>query len=136
MTDTPPLSYLTLGQAVKAVDVSRSTLQRRLKDGEIEGAHRDAGGVWRIPTSGLIGAGLVARVTPADPTPEVDLTAEVERLRAENAHLRLLADERLYTVKSLLELVEKIPTMLAAGPPQLSPETTPAPPRRRWWGRG
>ena len=146
MTDTPPTTYLTLGQAVKAIDVSRSTLQRRLQSDEIEGAHRDDDGVWRIPMRGLISAGLAPRVTPADSAPEVDLTAEVERLRSENAHLRLLADERLSTVKVLTDLLEKLPAMLAAAPPQtptappLEPSRAPEPPspvsRRRWWARG
>jgi hypothetical protein len=143
MTDTPPTTYLTLGQAVKAVDVSRSTLQRRLKLGEVEGAHRTASGDWAIPFSGLISAGLTPRVTPADSAPEVDLTAEVERLRSENAHLRLLADERLSTVKVLTDLLEKLPAMLAAAPPQAptapapepsrATETPPPVSRRRWW---
>ena len=86
MSDTARPATLTLGAAVKAVEVSRSTLQRRLRDGKVPGAVRGDDGEWAIPFAGLIAAGLTARRTAADPEP--DPAGELERVRMENAHLR------------------------------------------------
>jgi hypothetical protein len=140
MTDTPTPAYMTLGEATRAVDASRSTLQRRLKAGEIEGAFRDGDGVWRIPFSGLITAGLAPRTTPADDptegmtTAEMDPTAEVERLRAELAHVKAIADERAATVEVLRDVIENLSAVLKAGPPGLPVAASTTGQRRRWWG--
>jgi hypothetical protein len=140
MTDTPTPAYMTLGEATRAVDASRSTLQRRLKAGDIEGAYRDGGGVWRIPFSGLIAAGLAPRTTPADDTTEgmttaeMDPTAEVERLRAELAHVKAIADERAATVEVLRDVIEHLAAAIKAGPPELPVTTASTGHRRRWWG--
>jgi GH24 family phage-related lysozyme (muramidase) len=146
MTDTPTPAYMTLGEATKAVDASRSTLQRRLKAGDIEGAYRDGEGVWRIPFSGLIAAGLAPRTTPPDTvTTEVDSvpsleadstehTTEVERLRAELEHVKALANERAATVELLREVIEHLSTAIKAGPPALEPPASTTGQRRRWWG--
>lgn len=143
MTDTPAPAYMTLGEATKAVDASRSTLQRRLKAGDIEGAYRDADGVWRIPFSGLIAAGLAPRTTPPDEpntTNTTDIhpsepTTEVERLRAELEHVKALANERAATVELLREVIEHLSTAIKAGPPALEPPASTTGQRRRWWGR-
>lgn len=158
MTDTPSPAYVTLGEAVKAVKASRSTLQRRLKAGEIPGAYTDSAGVWRIPYSGLITAGLAPRTTPAD-TPDVvgtatpstvhleEMAAEVARLRAENEHLAQIAEERATTVALLAGVVERLTEAISSGPGELPPAADPPPARdghgpsttatmrRRWWAR-
>jgi hypothetical protein len=70
MTNGP---VLTLSQAVDVAAVSRSTLQRRLYAGAVEGAERLADGSWRIPYVALVSAGLVSKTTPPD-TPTTDAT--------------------------------------------------------------
>ncbi len=84
---------LTLGGAVRATGVARSTLQRKLRDGQIPGAHHTAGGNWAIPVAGLIQAGLAPKQTPPDddPGPAVDAD-QVSALRAENSRLRAELD--------------------------------------------
>ena len=141
MTDTPAPAYMTLGEATKAVDASRSTLQRRLKAGEIEGAYRDGDGVWRIPFSGLIAAGLAPRTTPPDEpntanTTDIhpsEPTTEVELLRAELEHVKALASERAATVELLRDVIEHLSAAIKAGPPELPVATSTTGQRRRWW---
>jgi hypothetical protein len=50
---------LSLSEATNRCSVSRATIQRRLKAGDIVGAYRTDSGGWSIPISGLIGAGLI-----------------------------------------------------------------------------
>jgi hypothetical protein len=114
----PTPATLTLGEAVRRVSVSRSTLQRRLKAGKIEGATHNEAGEWAIPFNSLIAAGLSPRVTPADPKPDPE--AEVERVAAElastKAELALvnrLAAERL---ESLTEARHRLRELEAARP--------------------
>jgi hypothetical protein len=126
MDPAPARSYLTLGEAVKAVEVSRSTLQRRLKAGEIEGAHRTNEGTYAIPYAGLIAAGLAPRSTPADQAPEVDYQIEIERLRTENAHLRQLADERAHYLRVLEENLSRVTAALPSGPSMLPASVEPS----------
>lgn len=145
--DTPggtPVSgpALTLAQAVEVTGVSRSTLQRRLRAGDLDGATRTTGGGWAIPYRALIAAGLVPARTPADtpapvevrlapaPTVEVDkLRAEVDRLRAEvearDAAL-IARDAHLADLRAALDLMARA---LPAGP-------AVRPARSRWWHRG
>ncbi len=145
---------LSLGAAVRATGVARSTLQRRLTAGAIAGATRTEAGGWSIPIGGLIGAGLVPTVTPPETPPgptsgppvetvadEVaDLRAEVDRLRADRDRAEALAAERGRHVDDLRVALEALARALPAGPvaAPLEDQGTPppaAPPARRWWHR-
>lgn len=66
---------LTLSEAVKVATVSKATLQRRLKAGQIPGAVQTGGeaGPWQIPEQSLIDAGL------ADETAGRDMAAELAK---------------------------------------------------------
>lgn len=148
MSDTPDTGTevvggptLSLPEAVKATGVPRATLQRRLRAGQVPGAHVATDGKWVIPVAGLIGAGMVPRTTPApvdEPAPvnqaELDaLRTENQRLRAEletarvvqQLHETHLADLRaaLATVRELLP--GDSVTYLGDNQPE----------RRRWWRR-
>jgi predicted transcriptional regulator len=151
-TDDTPLS---LGEAAKLVEVSRSTLQRRLKAGEVPGATRTDNGGWSIPRSALETAGIPLRRTPAPDTGELvaeleQLRTERDALRIENQHLRAVAqeravtlrvleegnEERAYTVRVMTELMERMNLLLAAQPQQISaPGTSDTAPSRRWFHR-
>lgn len=156
---------LTLGEAVKRVEVSRSTLQRRLRAGEIEGATHTPSGEWSIPYASLIAAGLIERTSKPDPQPHQ--SAEVERLRLELAHtrhqldtLRALAEDRLASLElerarvrelsrpaealDLDALAAAVAARITAPPPAPEPLDLDAlaltiaerlTPRRRWWTR-
>lgn len=153
---------LGMAEAIRASGMSRSTLQRRLKDGEIPGAHRGPDGTWRIPVAGLVGAGFLAGTTPPDapslsgpvgesgPTSAGDaaeiarLRAEVERLRAERDIAHALATERaqgLEDLRSALAVLSRaLPAAPESTPAPVSPNPSPEPaavgePRRRWWRR-
>lgn len=148
-TDTPPTGEvgvmgeygytLSLGEAVRVTGAARSTLQRRLAAGVIEGAARTADGVgWAIPVMSLIRAGYMPKVSdPPPPVPtgspgvEVDseadrLRAEVDRLRVELDHMRELAEDRARHVADLRTAMEAMSRALSAGPPP-TPVTAPTP---------
>lgn len=48
----------TLTEAAALVSTSRSTLRRRLDQGDFPDAYRDSKGVWKIPLTSLLAAGL------------------------------------------------------------------------------
>jgi hypothetical protein len=161
---TGDLGYtVSMGEAVRTTGVARSTLQRRLAAGQIEGAYRNADGGWVIPMNGLIAAGFLPRTTPPDEAVEPDpdeiaaLRAEVERLSAAVAEIPRLRGEvetlravnhaqteHLTDLRKALETIRALP---AGTPPPTAPtvervpddatstEVLLAAPRRRWWSR-
>jgi hypothetical protein len=162
VTDTPTPVYLSLAEAVKAVEVSRTTMQRRLAAGEIDGAHRTESGGWAIPYSGLVAAGLTPRVTGPDTgttgttgatgtTEAAGNADELERLRTQLAALhqevtvlRGQAEERAATIATLTMVIERVTAyqlMRAPVEPTATPEpsATPVAPvepvSARWWRR-
>ncbi|WP_216363777.1 helix-turn-helix domain-containing protein, partial [Subtercola boreus] len=54
---------LTLSEVVERFEISRATLKRRLAAGELVGAHKDRGGVWRIPIEALQAAQIAPKKT-------------------------------------------------------------------------
>jgi hypothetical protein len=134
---------LTLKAAARETGVARSTLQRKLKEGQIEGAHRGPRGDWEIPISGLIAAGLAPRTTPADEQPAAADTAEVEQLRAEVRSLRSELEQartvQQLQARNLDDLREALAAVRMLMPAEDSdtadePNSEPAP-ARRWWQR-
>lgn len=151
---TGDLGYtVSMGEAVRVTGAARSTLQRRLAAGQIDGAYRNAEGGWVIPMNGLIAAGFLPRTTPPDATPEADpdeiaaLRAEVERLSAAVAEIPRLRGEveklsavnaaqadHIRDFRAALETIRELP----AGPPAPTVEVSTVPvveQRRRWWQR-
>ena len=55
MTQRPTF---TLAEAAKLVGVSRSSVRRRLDQGAFSGAYKTSGGIWKVPLTDLLGAGL------------------------------------------------------------------------------
>lgn len=160
--DTGPVGgpTLTMGGAVRASGLSRSTMQRRLADGAIPGAHRAESGEWVIPYAGLVAGGLIAKRTPPDTVPDggslpmpaqpdgAQLRAELDQVRAELAQTRAerdtaraLADERarhLADLREALAVMGRALTTPSTREPESGnpPPVTPTPTRRRWWHRG
>ena len=108
-------------EAARRCNMSRTTLTRRLKAGDIPGAEQTADG-WRIPAQGLAIAGLAARTAPddqdtadstdqaqddqpdaADSTPArvAILQAELAAERARREGAERLADERAARITDL-----------------------------------
>jgi hypothetical protein len=153
---TGDLGYtVSMGEAVRTTGVARSTLQRRLAAGQIEGAYRNADGGWVIPMNGLIAAGFLPRTTPPDEAVEPDpdeiaaLRAEVERLSAAVAEIPRLRGEveklsavnaaqaeHLRDFRIALETIRALP---AGTPPPTAPTVERVPveveQRPRWWKR-
>jgi hypothetical protein len=143
-TDTPTDTVrhrgptLSLSEAITTTGLSRSTLQRRLKAGELEGATRTRSGGWAIPIRALIAAGLMPATSPPDTPlpagpPDTDALAE---LRAENEQLRaqLESERRLAAVRDehlddLRRALEAMSRALPAGPADTGTD------RRHWWNR-
>jgi len=117
---------ISLAEAVDRCTASRTTIQRKLKAGEIPGAVRVAGGGWSIPISGLVASGMMSRTTPAD-TPTVsgvDQSAEVELLRVKLAAAEARAAAAEAHRDDLRSIIEDYRRALAPGPPTAS-ETEP-----------
>lgn len=145
---------MTLKGAARTTGVARSTLQRKLREGQIPGAERDPAGNWQIPIAGLVAAGIVPRITPADTPTDTpaDTPSELERLRSENQQLRAERDaaraaERVYqqTNTALVEALAALrqlmpapapvePTAATAVAPEPAQDTADTRGRlRRWW---
>ena len=141
--------HLGIAETIRATGISRTTLQRRLKAGEIPGAHHGPDGTWRIPMSGLIESGLLGKVTPPDPPvdrgpvaaargPELERAlVELEQLRAERDAALELADVHRQHAEALREALAALSRALPPAPdPAVSPPESPAdPPVKRWWKR-
>lgn len=142
MTDRPTF---TLAEAVRASDRSRSTLQRDLKAGRIDGAHRadpaDPASPWVIPADGLVAAGYrlhapTPAAAPGDSAPEPDpstaVAADLADLRRRAEVAEALAAERATTLADLREALDATRLALRAltagpdPPPDVAPG--PAPP--------
>ncbi len=108
MTDRP---MFTLAEAVRASDRSRSTLQRDLKAGRIDGAHRadpaDPASPWVIPADGLVAAGYRLHAPTPDaaaadsdpaPDPSTAVAADLADLRRRAEVAEALATERAATL--------------------------------------
>jgi len=130
-----PASHLgptvSLADAVERCSASRTTIQRKLKAGEIAGASRVAGGGWSIPISGLIAAGIMPRTTPAD-TPtvsRVDQSGEVELLRVKLAAAEARAAAAEAHRDDLRSIIEDYRRALPPAPSEPAPsaEVTPPP---------
>lgn len=133
---------VSLAEATDRCSVSRATIQRKLKAGEIVGATRTTSGGWSIPITGLIAAGLMPRTTPPDQpgaSEMADHAAEVAVLRVELAAARQLADERAERINDLKTALDAMGKALTAGVANTAPDKTlTAPPaetvRRRFDG--
>jgi hypothetical protein len=115
---------VSLAEATDRCSVSRATIQRKLKAGEIVGATRTASGGWSIPITGLIAAGLMPRTTPPDqPGASVvaDHAAENALLRIELAAARQLADERAERINDLRTALDAMGKALTAGVADTAP---------------
>lgn len=129
-------------EAARRCNMSRTTLTRRLKAGDIPGAEQTADG-WRIPAQGLAIAGLVARTAPddqdtadstdqaqddqqdaADSTPArvAILQAELATERARREGAERLADERAARITDLQTALRAI-----APPPPAEQDDSAAP---------
>lgn len=134
----------TAAEAARRCGVSRTTLTRRLLAGEIDGAHKDADGAWRVPLAGLLAAGMPptdpraedhagddaeapgesiagdaeARIAAAEHAAEIaQLRAEIttERVRREAAEaIAAIQAERVAELRQALRMLEP--------PPQPEPE--------------
>lgn len=122
----------TLSEAVEACTCSRSTLRRKFKAGEIDGATQNNSGQWQIPISALVTAGLMASTSPPEePTePAESSPNELDALKAENVELRkraeiaeAVAEER----EKALEDTRLALRALSAGEAVKD--------RKRWWRR-
>ena len=161
MTTGTTEPMLTLGAAVKAANVSLSTMRRHLNDGRIPGAVRTNAG-WSIPISGLIAAGYVLRISPADavtssptgvaPPPAAEIDA-LDVLRDENTRLRRTVErleaaneaqrEHLADLRRVLDVFAQALPMATTSPAEVTETASPTAmdsespraPRRRWWKR-
>jgi hypothetical protein len=145
-----PGDTLTRRQVADACRVSLRTVSRWLDAHELEGAHQDTDGVWRIPRAAILGRlpkGAPGEAPPAPGPPpakgDPENADELERLRRENTELRhrleVEATARSYA-DAALEDARLALRALAAGTPTDTPTPAPTPDpvnthRRRWWSR-
>jgi hypothetical protein len=79
---------LTITEAARATRTHRGLIRRLLKDGQFSGAHKDAQGFWRVPSSDLLQAGLT--IAPDQETAAT--AAEITQLRLDLADMRRRAE--------------------------------------------
>ncbi len=118
----PPASearQLTIKQAVVETQTSESTIKRRLRAGAFPNAGQDTDGLWLIPVTDLVAAGLRPGKR-AKPDPLPTQVNQLENLHVENAELRTrlavaeaLAGER----ERIIGVQERMLRMLEAGRP-------------------
>lgn len=135
MADLDPTTLhgptLSLSEATSRCSVSRATIQRRLKAGDLVGAYRTNSGGWSIPISSLIGAGLIPRTTPPDDTseseettePVLDQSLEIAVLKVELHAARQLAEERAERISDLKAALDAMGRALNSGPTQQVTDT-------------
>ena len=155
MVATPPASDvgMTPAEAAALLGISERTVQRRLKQGALQGYKLDTGRgeVWRV----VLGDMTVKATKPPDvmavTTPGVDVTTpdiaefahavidelrqeyrdELEHLRRENQQL---AGQLGFTQAKLQE-AERTVALLMAPKDEPAPEPAAEPERRPWWKR-
>lgn len=129
---------VTIAEAARRLGVSVSTVRRRLKAGEIPGAHKAPGPdgeEYRIPVASLPDP---STVPPVDNVEDLRRELEDERRARELAEALLESerrgrDELARTVEVLRESIETLNRALPAAPPTPIVSPVPAPPRRRWF---
>ena len=138
MTET-----LTPSQVAKRWQTSDSAVRRALKADKLEGAAKDAEGVWRIPLAAVL-AHFGPEPAPTSDTPP-KATADDESAAVRIAELEALVKaqvENLADLRRALEHLEGLPETVAGlsaylmgqGRPAAIPVET-SEPRRRWWQR-
>lgn len=125
------MARLSINEAAKRFDVSRPTLLKHLKSGQISGEKVDGKG-WQIDTSELARvyqpratAGLPELASVANDL-AADLGAENERLRIALAVAEALAEDRKRLLDETLKLLPK---------PEGVTQAPPAAQRRSLWGK-
>ncbi|WP_146070942.1 AlpA family transcriptional regulator [Arthrobacter sp. B1805] len=148
----------TLTEAAALVSTSRSTLRRRLDQGDFPDAYRDPKGVWKIPLTSLLAAGLhpvqgAVQNLSTDTAQHVHDIAQPEQVGLKNRVIELenaLSIERAHrtaaeqvaaaerhraqTAEMALRMLEQGPS--APAPAFSAPVATPPPePRSGFWRR-
>lgn len=152
---------LTIEEAAERFGVSTTTLRRRLKRGEIPGAHKrpgPKGDEWRIPVAAMTAAGYEGSApVPATPSLELgELLTTINRLAnlietgqrglmaaaEDRARLEVEAARLTGQLEAERRRREDAEAALAEARERLAerrPEEAPPPAetsRRRWWHRG
>jgi len=130
MTPVSDPRRLTIKQAVFETQTSESTIKRRLRAGVFPNAGQDTDGLWLIPVTDLVAAGLRPGKR-AKPDPLPTQVNQLENLHVENAELRTrvavaeaLAGERERIIgvqERMLRMLEAGRPVPAAEPPHLDP---------------
>lgn len=153
---------LGISEAARACNVDRATVKRRLRAGRLPNARQDDRGIWRIPVTDLLAAGLsLSRTGQPDPAPgpapgaaallhadapgaddpAAAVLAELRAALAGAEHRAELAEQRAQTAEQRAQAAEQLhaATVRALGDAltlatrQLGPAE---PPRKRWrWRR-
>ncbi len=130
MPSTSDSRQLTIKQAVIETQTSESTIKRRLRAGAFPNAGQDTDGLWLIPVTDLVTAGLRPGKR-AKPDPLPTQVNQLENLHVENVELRArlavaeaLAGERERIIgvqERMLRMLEAGQPLQAAEPPHLDP---------------
>jgi hypothetical protein len=108
------MAKLSVSAAARIYEASRPTIQKHLKNGKLSG-EKDTDNHWILDTSELNRLYKLRGAAGAETLPEVltnrdrgldgDLKAEIDRLRADLAVARALADERGARLDQLVPLL-------------------------------
>ena len=134
---------LTPGDIVRRWGTSDSAVRRALRADKLEGAAKDAAGVWRIPLDSAV-AHFGPESGPRSDTPPKG-TATDENAAVRIAELEALVKaqaDNLADLRTIIGKLEGLPETVAGLSAYLIGQSRPAAipsqtstPRRRWWQR-
>lgn len=105
----------TIADAAKACNVSKKTLNRKIKAGELANAFKDSKGRWKIPIEDLAQAGYKVNEYKNEPkgTTEQVKTEPLDKVKELEDRLRE-AERRYQVAEAKLEYADKLIKVLEA----------------------
>lgn len=107
----------TIADAAKACNVSKKTLNRKIKAGELANAFKDSKGRWKIPIEDLAQAGYKVNEykneTISETTDQVKTEPKADRIKELEDRLQV-AETRAKIAEAKLEYADKLIKVLEA----------------------
>lgn len=110
----------TIADAAKACNVSKKTLNRKIKAGELANAFKDSKGRWKIPIEDLAQAGYKVNEYKNEPkgtTEQVKTEPKADKIKELEDRLQV-AETRAKIAEAKLEYADKLIKVLEAPKPK------------------
>ena len=111
----------TIADAAEACNVSKKTLNRKIKTGDLSNAFKDSKGRWKIPIEDLIQAGYKVNEykneTISETTDQVKTEPKTDKIKELEDRLQV-AETRAKIAEAKLEYADKLIKVLEAPKPK------------------